>query len=48
MEERYLIDTSAVIKYLNATLPPSGLNLMVVIIDSESIISLITEIELHV
>ncbi|SEI41344.1 hypothetical protein SAMN05216327_101360 [Dyadobacter sp. SG02] len=48
MEERYLIDTSAVIKYLNATLPPSGLMLMDGIVDNESIISLITEIELRV
>ncbi|OJV16497.1 MAG: hypothetical protein BGO21_26805 [Dyadobacter sp. 50-39] len=48
MEERYLIDTSAVIKYLNATLPPSGLVLMDGILDNESIISLITEIELRV
>ncbi|SDH01981.1 hypothetical protein SAMN04487996_12723 [Dyadobacter soli] len=43
MEERYLIDTSAVIKYLNATLPQSGLMLMDGILDNESIISLITE-----
>ncbi|MDR6804135.1 putative nucleic acid-binding protein [Dyadobacter sp. BE34] len=48
MEKRYLIDTSAVIKYLNATLPPPGLILMDGIIDDESIISLITEIELRV
>lgn len=48
MEERYLIDTSAVIKYLNATLPPSGLHFIDRIIDNESIISLITEIELRV
>jgi hypothetical protein len=48
MEERYLIDTSSVIKYLNATLPLSGLSLIDRIIDSESIISLITEIELRV
>jgi len=48
MEEGYLIDTSAVIKYLNATLPTSGLVLMDGIIDNESIISLITEIELRV
>ncbi|MGG7666420.1 type II toxin-antitoxin system VapC family toxin [Dyadobacter sp. BHUBP1] len=48
MEERYLIDTSAVIKYLNATLPLSGLHFIDGIIDNESIISLITEIELRV
>lgn len=48
MEERYLIDISAVIKYLNATLPPSGLSLIDGVIDNESIISLITEIELRV
>ncbi|PSL28439.1 type II toxin-antitoxin system VapC family toxin [Dyadobacter jiangsuensis] len=48
MEERYLIDTSAVIKYLNATLPSSGLSLIDKVIDNESIISLITEIELRV
>lgn len=48
MEERYLIDTSAVIKYLNGTLLPSGLHLLDRIVDSETILSLITEIELRV
>lgn len=48
MEERYLIDTSAVIKFLNATLPVSGLELLDDIVDNEAIISLITEIELRV
>lgn len=37
MEERYLIDTSAVIKYLNATLPPSGLHFIDGIIDNDQL-----------
>jgi predicted nucleic acid-binding protein len=48
MAERYLIDTSAAIKYLNATLPLSGLTLIDEIVDVESTISFITEIELQV
>ena len=47
MAERFLIDTSAVIKYLNETLPAKGLSLMDKIVDKESIISFIAEIELQ-
>jgi tRNA(fMet)-specific endonuclease VapC len=48
MAERYLIDTSGVIKYLNGTFPPLGLRFLDEILDKESIISLIAEIELQV
>ena len=48
MAERFLIDTSAVIKYLNGTLPANGLSFIDKIVDGESIISFITEIELQV
>ncbi|WP_426669153.1 type II toxin-antitoxin system VapC family toxin [Mucilaginibacter sp. McL0603] len=47
MAERFLIDTSAVIKYLNETLPVNGLSLVDRIVDEESTISFITEIELQ-
>ena len=47
MAERFLIDTSAVIKYLNETLPDNGLSFMDKIVDSESTISFISEIELQ-
>ncbi len=48
MGERYLIDTSGVIKYLTESFPLSGLIFMDDIIDKESVISFITEIELQV
>jgi tRNA(fMet)-specific endonuclease VapC len=48
MEENYLIDTSAVIKYLNGTFPDDGLLLIDEIVDKRSIISFISEIELQV
>jgi tRNA(fMet)-specific endonuclease VapC len=48
MAERFLIDTSAVIKYLNETLSVSGLSFIDKIVDYESIISFVTEIELQV
>src|ERR1700733_5164244 len=48
MAERFLIDTSAVIKYLNETLPVNGLSFIDKIVDHESIISFVTEIELQV
>lgn len=48
MAKGYLIDTSAVIKYLNGTLPDKGLELLDQILDKEGIISFITEIELQV
>jgi len=48
MAERYLIDTSVVIKYLNASFSVNSLNRLDGIIDQESRISFITEIELQV
>jgi tRNA(fMet)-specific endonuclease VapC len=47
MAERYLVDTSGVIKYLNETLPQPGLSFLDEIVDNESVISFITEIELQ-
>lgn len=47
MAERFLIDTSAVIKYLNETLPENGLSFIDEIVDAESVISFIVEIELQ-
>ena len=46
MGERYLIDTSAVIKYLNKTLPIDAILFIDKIVDEESIISVISRIEL--
>ena len=48
MEERYLIDTSAVIKYLNGNFPIKALRFIDDIVDELSTISFITEIELKV
>jgi tRNA(fMet)-specific endonuclease VapC len=48
MAERYLIDTSAIIKYLNATFSSDALRWIDEIIDQESLISFISEIELQV
>lgn len=48
MAERYLIDTSAVIKYLTAVFPQQGILFMDHIVDEESILSFISEIELKV
>lgn len=45
MAKRYLIDTSGVIKYLNQTFPESGITFLNKVLDQESIISFITEIE---
>jgi predicted nucleic acid-binding protein len=47
MAERYLIDTSAVIKYLNGTFTDAGLSLMDKIVDVDCLISFIVEIELQ-
>ncbi|MGZ3873624.1 MAG: type II toxin-antitoxin system VapC family toxin [Mucilaginibacter sp.] len=47
MAERFLIDTSEVIKYLNETLPENGLSFIDKIVDVESVISFIVEIELQ-
>jgi len=46
MGERFLIDTSAAIKYLNETLTANGILFMDIIVDDESIISVISRIEL--
>jgi len=48
MAERYLIDTSVVIKYLNASISADSLSKLDQIIDQESRISFINEIELQV
>ncbi|GAB3917228.1 type II toxin-antitoxin system VapC family toxin [Larkinella terrae] len=48
MAESYLIDTSAVIKYLNGTFPENGLLLIDEIVDKKCSISFISEIELQV
>ncbi|WP_316769299.1 type II toxin-antitoxin system VapC family toxin [Pedobacter frigiditerrae] len=48
MAERYLIDTSAVIKYLNGSLTDIGLKLMDGIVDEESTLSFVSQIELQV
>jgi predicted nucleic acid-binding protein len=47
MAERYLIDTSAVIKYLNNTFSAEGLLIIDKIIDQECLLSFITEVELQ-
>ncbi|NJK84445.1 MAG: type II toxin-antitoxin system VapC family toxin [Saprospiraceae bacterium] len=46
--ERYLLDTSAVIKYLNESFPEKALSFLDQILDQESNISFITQIELLV
>ncbi|MCX2583024.1 type II toxin-antitoxin system VapC family toxin [Pedobacter sp. MR22-3] len=48
MAQRYLIDTSAAIKYLNGTFPLKGLIFMDDVLDVESVLSFISEIELQV
>lgn len=47
MEERFLIDTSAIIKYLNGVLPAHGLTFLDNIAANELIISFVSEIELQ-
>lgn len=47
MAERYLIDSSAAIKYLNKTFPVDGTNFLNTILEKESVISFISEIELQ-
>ena len=47
MAERYLIDTSAVIKYLNQTFTAKSINFIDTVLDEESNISFISEIELQ-
>lgn len=48
MAQRYLIDTCAVIKYLTVIFPPKGISFMDYIVDEESVLSFISEIELQV
>lgn len=48
MAKSYLIDTSAVIKYLNGSLPESNLDFIDRIVDEEVYLSFISEIELQV
>jgi predicted nucleic acid-binding protein len=48
MEQKYLIDTCAVVKYLNETLPSEALSFMDEIVDDDSKVSFITKIELLV
>jgi len=47
MEERFLIDTSAIIKYLNGVLPTQGLTFLDNVAANELIISFVSEIELQ-
>jgi tRNA(fMet)-specific endonuclease VapC len=48
MEERYILDSSAVIKYLNETFPVVGIRFMDELVDRECVISFVSEIELQV
>lgn len=48
MAKGYLIDTNVVIKYLNQTFPVKAINFISDIIDLESNISFISEVELQV
>ncbi|QKZ15391.1 type II toxin-antitoxin system VapC family toxin [Spirosoma sp. KUDC1026] len=48
MEEKYIIDSSAVIKYLNETFPVAGIHFMDELVDRECVISFVSEIELQV
>lgn len=46
MEQKYLIDTCAVIKYLDGIFSPKALSFMDTIVDEDSKVSFITKIEL--
>lgn len=48
MAERFLIDTSAIIKYLNGIFPATGNSFLDKVLNEESSISFISEIELQV
>lgn len=48
MGQKYLIDTCAVIKYLDNIFPPEGLSFMDNLVDENSKVSFITKIELLV
>jgi len=47
MAKKYLLDTSAVIKYLNNSFSAEGLLMIDEIVDHECLLSFITEIELQ-
>jgi tRNA(fMet)-specific endonuclease VapC len=47
MAKRYLLDTSGVIKYLNNSFSTKALSIMDEIVDTECLISFITEVELQ-
>ena len=47
MAKGYVVDTSAVIKYLNQTFPVKAISFIDNLIDAESNISFVTEIELQ-
>lgn len=48
MGKKYLIDTCAVIKYLDEIFPPEALSFMDILVDEDSKVSFITKIELLV
>ena len=48
MDQEYLIDTCAVIKYLSNIFPPDALSFMDKLVDEDSKVSFITKIELLV
>jgi predicted nucleic acid-binding protein len=48
MEQKYLIDTSAVIKYLENLFPPEAISFMDFVVDKDCKVSFITKIELLV
>ncbi len=41
----YILDTNAVIYYLNASIPLAGMEMLSAIVDKESIVSVITKME---
>ncbi len=48
MGQKYLIDTCAIVKYLDEILPPAALSFMDALVDDDSKVSFITKIELLV
>ncbi len=42
---RYLLDTNAIINYLDASLPAAGIQLLNTIVDDEPMISIVTKME---
>lgn len=41
----YLLDTNAIINYLNASLPLASMNFLTAVVDNEPMISIVTKIE---